>query len=150
MTLPQSERAKQDERLLRLIEYHWLASSSVDGHRKIAKDLRERCNRHRVHRLMRRQGLRAQVGDGRKPRFDGGTQCKSAANLLDRQFEVTAWASDFTFIRTHEGWMYLAVVIDLFSSQVEGHECLRNPGRISSTVTGFQGPQWYFSSSVEA
>ncbi|ENZ96429.1 ISxac3 transposase [Xanthomonas fragariae LMG 25863] len=32
----------------------------------------------------------------------------------------TAWASDFTFIRTHEGWMYLAVVIDLFSRQVVG------------------------------
>ncbi|MCF8824500.1 DDE-type integrase/transposase/recombinase, partial [Xanthomonas campestris] len=46
------------------------------------------------------------------------------ANLLDRQFDVTepdtAWASDFTFIRTHEGWMYLAVVIDLFSRQVVG------------------------------
>ncbi|KOR44867.1 transposase, partial [Xanthomonas oryzae] len=45
-------------------------------------------------------------------------------NLLDRQFDVTepdtAWASDFTFIRTHEGWMYLAVVIDLFSRQVVG------------------------------
>ncbi|MEA9928191.1 DDE-type integrase/transposase/recombinase, partial [Xanthomonas campestris pv. raphani] len=42
----------------------------------------------------------------------------------DRQFDVTepdtAWASDFTFIRTHEGWMYLAVVIDLFSRQVVG------------------------------
>ncbi|MBB5865933.1 putative transposase [Xanthomonas arboricola] len=61
---------------------------------------------------------------GRKPRFHGGTQCKAAANLLDRQFDVTepdtAWASDFTFIRTHEGWMYLAVVIDLFSRQVVG------------------------------
>ncbi|MCC5099483.1 IS3 family transposase, partial [Xanthomonas campestris] len=52
----------------------------------------------------------------------GGTS--AAANLLDRQFDVTepdtAWASDFTFIRTHEGWMYLAVVIDLFSRQVVG------------------------------
>ncbi|MGD3359716.1 IS3 family transposase, partial [Xanthomonas citri pv. citri] len=105
----------------------WLASGSVYGHRKIAKDLRdlgERCSRHRVHRLMRTEGLRAQVGYGRKPRFHGGTPCKAAANLLDRQFDVTepdtAWASDFTFIRTHEGWMYLAVVIDLFSRQVVG------------------------------
>lgn len=73
---------------------------------------------------MRAEGLRAQVGYGRKPRFHGGTPRKAAANLLDRQFDVTepdtAWASDFTFIRTHEGWMYLAVVIDLFSRQVIG------------------------------
>ncbi|WP_236493841.1 IS3 family transposase, partial [Xanthomonas phaseoli] len=124
---PDSERAKEDERLLGLIKHHWLASGSVYGHRKIAKDLRdlgERCSRHRVHRLMRAEGLRAQVGYGRKPRFHGGMQCKAAANLLDRQFDVTepdtAWASDFTFIRTHEGWMYLAVVIDLFSRQVVG------------------------------
>lgn len=124
---PDSERAKEDERLQGLIKHHWLASGSVYGHRKIAKDLRdlgERCSRHRVHRLMRADGLRAQVGYGRKPRFHGGTPCKAAANLLDRQFDVTepdtAWASDFTFIRTHEGWMYLAVVIDLFSRQVVG------------------------------
>ncbi|WP_407470792.1 IS3 family transposase [Xanthomonas campestris] len=124
---PNSERAKEDDRLLGLIKHHWLASGSVYGHRKITTDLRdlgERCSRHRVHRLMRTEGLRAQVGYGRKPRFHGGMQCKAAANLLDRQFDVTepdtAWASDFTFIRTHEGWMYLAVVIDLFSRQVVG------------------------------
>ncbi len=71
---PNSERAKEDERLLGLIKQHWLASGSVYGHRKIAKDLRElgeRCSRHRVHRLMRAEGLRAQVGYRRKPRFHG-------------------------------------------------------------------------------
>ncbi|WP_100215585.1 IS3 family transposase, partial [Xanthomonas phaseoli] len=124
---PKSERAKEDERLLGLIKHQWLASGSVYGYRKITKDLRdlgERCSRHRVHRLMRAGGVRAQVGYGRKPRFHGGTECAAAANLLARQFDVTApdtaWASDFTFIRTHEGWIYLAVVIDLFSRQVVG------------------------------
>jgi putative transposase len=124
---PQSERAKEDERLLGLIRHQWLASGSVYGHRKVTKDLRdvgERCSRHRVHRLMRAEGLRAQVGYGRKPRFHGGSVHAAAANLLDREFDVaapdTVWASDFTFIRTHEGWMYLAVVLDLFSRQVIG------------------------------
>ena len=71
---PMSERAKEDERLLGLIKHQWLASGSVYGHRKVTKDLRdlgERCSRHRVHRLMRTDGLRAQVGYGRKPRFHG-------------------------------------------------------------------------------
>ena len=124
---PMSERAKEDERLLGLIKHQWLASGSVYGHRKVTKDLRdlgERCSRHRVHRLMRTEGLRAQVGYGRKPRFSGGPECAAATNVLDRQFDVTApdtvWASDFTFIRTHEGWVYLAVVLDLFSRQVIG------------------------------
>ncbi len=73
---------------------------------------------------MRTEGLRAQGDYGRKPPFHGEMQCKAAANLLDRQFDVTepdtAWASDFTFIRTHAGWMYLDVAIDLFSRQVVG------------------------------
>ncbi len=63
-------------------------------------------------------------GDSRKPRFHAGPESQAAANVLDRQFDVTApdtvWACDFTGIRTHEGWMYLAVVIDLFSRQVIG------------------------------
>lgn len=124
---PVSNRAKEDRRLLGLIKHHWLASGSVYGHRKVTKDLRdlgERCSRHRVHRLMRAEGLRAQVGYGRKPRFHGGPVSAAASNVLDRQFDVTApdrvWASDFTYIRTHEGWMYLAVVLDLFSRQVVG------------------------------
>jgi putative transposase len=122
-----SDRGKEDQRLLGLIKHQWLASGSVYGHRKVTKDLRdlgERCSRHRVHRLMRTEGLRAQVGYGRKPRFHGGPECAAATNLLDRQFDVaapnTVWASDFTFIRTHESWMYLAVVLDLFSRQVIG------------------------------
>ncbi len=84
---PNSERAKEDERLLGLIKHHWLASGSVYGHRKITRDLRdlgERCSRHRVHRLMRTEGLRAQLGYGRKPRLHGGMQCKAAANLVRR------------------------------------------------------------------
>jgi putative transposase len=67
---------------------------------------------------MRSEGLRAQVRYGRKPRFHGGTECAAATNLLDRQFDVaspsTVWAIDVKFIRTHEGQMYLTVVIDLF------------------------------------
>ena len=125
---PLSARAKDDQRLLGLIKHQWLASGSVYGHRKVTDDLRdlvgERCSRHRVHRLMRAEGLRAQVGYGRKPRFHAGPENEAAANLLNRQFDVstpdTVWASDFTYIRTHEGWMYLAVVIDLFSRQVIG------------------------------
>ncbi|SBV51444.1 ISxac3 transposase [Xanthomonas bromi] len=115
---PKSERAREDERLLGLIKRQWLASGSVYGHRKITKDLRdlaERCSGRRVHRPMRSEGVRAQVGDARKPRFHGGAGCAAAANLLDRQFEVTVpgmvWASDFTFITlgislaTFAGWL---------------------------------------------
>ena len=70
-----SAREREDQRLLGLIKHHWLASGTVYGYRKITLDLREageHCSRHRVLRLMKAEGLRAQVGYGRKPRHRGG------------------------------------------------------------------------------
>ena len=142
LKMPMSDRSKEDQRLLGLIKHQWLASGSVYGHRKVTDDLRdlgECCSRHRVRRLMRSEGLRAQVGYGRKPRFHAGPESEAAANVLDRKFDVTApdtvWASDFTYIRTHEGWMYLAVVIDLFSRQGVGWAIARRASRRQTTTT---------------
>lgn len=70
-----SARKREDDRLLGLIKHHWLASGGVYGYRKVTMDLRESgetCSRHRVLRLMRTEGLRAEVGYGSKPRFRGG------------------------------------------------------------------------------
>jgi putative transposase len=120
-------RKREDARLTSLIKQHWLESGAVYGYRKIAIDLRalgERCSRHRVARLMRREGLRAQIGY-RRPRHYGGTAAASVAgNVLDRQFEPTeanrSWVTDITYLRTGEGFLFLAVVIDLYSRQVVG------------------------------
>ena len=121
-----SAREREDERLLGRIKHFWLASGTVYGHRKITLDLREAgevCSRHRVRRLMRREGLRAQVGYGSKPRFHGGP-VGVVDNVLDRAFAPTApntvWVTDITYIRTYEGWLFLAVVMDLYSRQIVG------------------------------
>jgi len=124
---PQSERAKEDERLLGLVKQAWLESGGIYGHRKVVLDLRdlgENCSRHRVGRLMRSEGLRALVGYGRRPRPSGGAVAAVAENVLDRDFTPAApnraWVTDITYIRTHEGWLFLAIVLDLFSRQVVG------------------------------
>ena len=73
---------------------------------------------------MRSEGLRALVGYGRRPGARGGKPSIVANNHLARQFDVAAakqaWVNDITYNRTHEGWLYLAVVLDLFSRQVVG------------------------------
>jgi len=122
-----SQRHHEDQRLLALVKASWLESARVYGYRKVHHDLRalgESCSRHRVARLMRIHGWRAQVGYRRRPGSYGGIPHSVAANILDRQFDVaapnTAWVTDITYIRTHEGWLYLAVVLDLFSRQVVG------------------------------
>ena len=124
---PHSDRQREDQRLLGLIKQAWLESGTVYGYRKITDDLRdlgERCGKHRVARLMKGEGLRAQVGYGRRPRPRGGQVSTVAPNRLDRRFDVSApnthWVTDITYIRTHEGWLYLAVVLDLYSRQVVG------------------------------
>ena len=124
---PASARDKDDQRLLGLIKHSWLESGSVYGHRKVTTDLRElgeTCSRHRVARLMKSEGLRAMVGYGRRPRPLSGPVGSVAKNVLARGFKVSepnrAWVTDITYIRTYDGFLYLAVVLDLFSRQVVG------------------------------
>ena len=122
-----SARAVEDQRLLGRIKQSWLESGGVYGYRKVHDDMRElgeRCGHNRVARLMRAEGLRSQRGYGRRPKVFGTQPSVIAPNHLARAFEVAepnkVWVTDITYIRTHEGWLYLAVVLDLFSRQVVG------------------------------
>ena len=121
-----SKRDIADRRLTGLIKQFWLESGGVYGYRKVYSDLRELgegCGENRVYRLMRIAGLRAQVGY-RRPRHRSGPPNVVIPNRLQRQFNTAtpneAWVTDITHIRTHEGWLYLAVVVDLFSRRVIG------------------------------
>ena len=123
---PHSKRHKANQRLVGLIKQFWLESGGVHGYRKIHSDLRdvgEACSINRVYRLMRPEGLKAQVGY-RKPRHRGGDGHIVVPNRLQRQFNPMApdgaWVTDITHIPTHEGCLYLAVVVDLFSRKVIG------------------------------
>jgi putative transposase len=124
---PLSRRALEDMRQTDLIRQAWSESGKVYGYRKLADDLRdqgERVSENRVARLASLAGILAQVGYKRRPGRYGGKPAVVASNTLDRQFEVEApdkvWVTDITYIKTHEGWLYLAVVIDLFSRRVVG------------------------------
>jgi putative transposase len=102
-----------------LIKRSWLESGAVYGYRKVTTDLGERCSRHRVARLMKLAGLRAQAGYGRRLKPRGALPATLAPKRLQRQFTVDApnthWVAYITHIRTHEGWVFLAVVFGLFS-----------------------------------
>lgn len=126
MQTPKSKRQIDDERLTGLIKQYWLESGCVYGYRKIHRDLRdagEYCGPNRVHRRMRLAGIKAEVGY-RKPRPPGGEQHVVTPNVLDRQFDPAApnqaWVTDITYIKTHEGWLYLGSVMDLFSRRIIG------------------------------
>lgn len=123
---PISNRAQEDARLLRLIRASFTASHGIYGAPRIFLDLREAgetCSKHRVARLMRENHLRALHGY-RTRRWSVGKPSVLIPNLLKRQFTVTrrnrAWVTDITYIRTWQGWLYLAVIVDLFSRKIVG------------------------------
>jgi putative transposase len=124
---PESQRAIDDRRLLGLIKHSWLESGCVYGYRKVHRDLRdlgETCSLHKVARLMRYEGLQAQVGYRKRRGMYHGQPAIIAENKLNRQFSPSkpnmSWVTDITYIKTHEGWLYLAVVLDLYSRAVVG------------------------------
>ena len=83
------------------------------------------CGLHRIERLMRLQALKARPRRRRLPPDLGERQATAVSpNVLNRTFEASApnrkWIADFTYVWTTEGWLYVAVVIDLFSRRVVG------------------------------
>ena len=123
---PLSHHASEDARLLRLIRASFIASQGIYGAPRVFLDLREAgetCGTHRVARLMREHQLRALHGY-RMRRWSVGKPAVLIPNLLKRQFTVTrrntAWVTDITYIRTWQGWLYLAVVMDFFSRKIVG------------------------------
>jgi putative transposase len=124
---PLSERGKDDLRLAGLIKQSWLESGCVYGYRKIHDDLRslgESCCPNRVARLAHQSGIKAQVGYKKKTGSYGGKPAVVAVNQLKQSFDTFApdqvWVTDITYIKTYEGWLYLAVIIDLYSRRVIG------------------------------
>lgn len=123
---PLSRRAKEDARLLRLIRASFIASHGIYGAPRVFLDLREAgetCSKHRVTRLMRVNKIRA-VRGYRTRHHSASKPSELIPNVLQRNFAVArpnkAWVTDITYIRTWEGWLYLAVVMDLFSRMIVG------------------------------
>ena len=129
---PLSNRVIEDNRLLKRIKEFYIASGGTYGSPWIHRDLREAgetCSVHRVAKIMRVNRLKAQIGYKRR-HVNGGKPSRVAANILERQFNPdkpnTVWVSDITYVRTYEGFLYVATVIDLFSRRVVGWSMDKN------------------------
>ena len=123
---PRSQRCQTDELIGNLVRQSFLGSDRTYGARRVWRDvlaLGHECGPHRIERLMRLQALRARPKRRGLPK-DRGERSAVAENFLDRQFQAEApnqkWVADFTYIWTAEGWLYVAVVLDLFSRRAVG------------------------------
>lgn len=124
---PMSRRQQDDERLVALIRAVHQASRKTYGSPRITAELGsqgEHVNHKRIERLMRRHDIRAKQPNRFVRTTDSRHDRPVADNVLNQQFEVKApnrvWTADITYIDTTEGWLYLAVVMDLFSRRIVG------------------------------
>jgi len=124
---PESQRAKTNRELAQVIRRVHAESKQVYGRPKVTAELKAEgygCGQRKVGRLMRIAGLRGCP----QRRFQVTTQSDPshpvASNLLRQDFTAEApnqrWAADITYISTHQGWLYLAVVMDLYSRRIIG------------------------------
>jgi len=132
---PVSGRAIEDQRLLKLITAFYIASGATYGSPWIHRDLRdsgETCSVHRVAKIMRVNKIKAQIGYKRRY-IAGGKTANVADNLLDRNFNPDMpnqfWVCDITYVRTYEGFLYVAIVLDLFSRRIVGWSMGKNIDR---------------------
>jgi len=124
---PVSGRNRDNLRLVELIERVHAGSRKTYGSPRIhavLTGLGETCSKNKVIRLMQKHGIRAKTKKKFKATTDSKHNLPVAENILNRDFAPStpnmSWAGDITYIWTREGWLYLAVVLDLYSRKVVG------------------------------
>jgi len=137
-----------DAQMLSLIQAIHAELKGAYGSPRMVRELRARgfpASKARVERLMQQNGIRAR----HKRRYRATTNSRHglpvAPNLLDRRFRPSApnqvWTSDITYLWTDEGWLYLAIVLDLFNREVIGWSI--KPRMTSELVTDALTMAWF-------
>jgi transposase InsO family protein len=123
----ESKKQREDAKILEVIKEAHEESDGTYGSPRLLDDVRDagfEVGRRRVARLMKVNGIVGIPLEKWRVTTESGHNFPIAPNILRRQFSASRpnelWVGDITYIGTHQGWMYLAVVIDLFSRRVVG------------------------------
>jgi transposase InsO family protein len=124
---PESHRSQEGRRLSPIIQEIFDNNRQTYGYRRVKNELLERgeiCGNHRVVSLMKKLKLKAVARRKYRVTTDSNHAYPVYENVLNRQFHPhkinESWTSDITYIATGEGWLYLAVVMDLYSRCIVG------------------------------
>ncbi len=133
---PEAPRATEDAELVVEIKAAHKTGRGAYGSPRVHRELRakgHRIGRKRVERLMRQEGIAGRKKRRFRKTTDSNHPDPIAPNVLQRNFDVevpdTAWVTDVTYVWTFEGWLYLAVILDLFSRRVVGWSASANNDR---------------------
>ena len=122
-------REEEEKRDIERIEAVFEESDRIWGYRNITKELQSRgmeISEYRVRRLMKENGFYPELAVKFKPQRNGKKDGRYYENKVNQEFKVKeknkVWAGDITYIKTKVGWVYLAVVIDLFNREIIGYD----------------------------
>jgi transposase InsO family protein len=148
-------RHLSEEALVVHIRAVYVANRGAYGWPRVWRELRAqgiRVGKQRVQKLMRQHGIRARGKRRFRLTTDSRHGLPIAPNLLNRNFTVAApnqaWTGDITYIPTNQGWLFLAVVIDLFSRRVVGWS-MQTEMRSNLVVDALEMARWRRNSNVE-
>lgn len=123
---PESKRSTRDKELLKKIEKIYKDSLKTYGVDRIHRELNktEQCSRKRVARLMKENGIRSITVKKYKATTNSKHNHPVAENKLNQDFKASQpnekWVTDITYIKTTEGWLYLAAILDLYTKKIVG------------------------------
>ena len=127
------KRARENKSLLEKIREVFRASKERYGSPRITAELKRSgisCNKKRIARLMNKYGIEAKIFRKFRNTTNSDHQKEKSHNILSREFRRQrsneVWTGDITYIRTQEGWLYLAAVIDIYSRKVIGWQLDKN------------------------
>jgi len=121
-----SQRKREDAIILEAIKKSYKVNRGICGLDKVLSDVRETiyCGRNRVYRLMRAHGIRSKRIRKYKATTNSKHDLPVAENVLKQNFKTTrpneVWVSDISYINTQEGFLYLAIVKDLYTKEIVG------------------------------
>ena len=122
-----SQRRTEEEQYTELVRKHYQINKGRFGLLKLVREIRKEgfcVNKKRIYRLMKKQGIYSLTSRKFKVTTKQGKGARFSENLLEGKFQSSRvneiWTSDITYIWTKEGWLYLAVVLDIYSRKIIG------------------------------
>jgi len=124
---PISARAKEDDKILQEIRQIHRKTNKTYGRPRILEELKEKeisCGTPRLQKIMKQAGISARIVRKFRLTTDSNHSFPISPNLLKRNFSVPhknhTWVSDITYVKTNSGWLYLCLIIDLYSRRIVG------------------------------
>jgi putative transposase len=122
-----TQRRIEEEKFTELVRKHYQINKGRYGLLKLVREIRKEgfcVNKKRIYRLMKKEGIYSKTSRKFKVTTKQGKGARFSENLLEGKFQSSRaneiWTSDITYIRTKEGWLYLAVVLDIYSRKIIG------------------------------